>query len=397
MGQRILEGVEENYTIKELDMGYNLLGERKAGESPASSIGDMLLKNDTLRHLDISYNMIDSKAIFCIAGAFKFNNTLESIIVNGNPIGHAGQRYLMQAINRNSKFNNVEMKSVSADGMTTSPLFDPNTPEGNYTIDLTDIYDRAILQNLLDIDEKIVAEAPKDLELERGACFTEAKLGSAAWTVPESKDKYNSWELEESEKPLTFVFKLPSQEGGSTSLQAALVDMRPPIEQSALRRYGDILLERRELDDGDGQVELIKNLTKEYRFFAVQARELLLAFRDTDGLEKAASEFFWNLLDRHNRFLLLEPLPLENRRHVRKKLGELYDFSPLNPTGHYKLTLTNPFEKTLAKFLLNFNQQGNSLMEKGELADRSQNGNKSFLRNESLNQTNFKWDMGKIL
>lgn len=65
--------------------------------------------------------------------------------------------------------------------------------------------------------------------------------------------------------------------------------MRPIIEHSALKRYGEILLERRELDDGDGQVELIQNLTKEYRFFAIQARELLLGFRDTDALEKAAS------------------------------------------------------------------------------------------------------------
>lgn len=47
----------------------------------------MLLHNDSLKHIDISYNLIDSKAIFCIANAFKSNNTVESIIVNGNPIG----------------------------------------------------------------------------------------------------------------------------------------------------------------------------------------------------------------------------------------------------------------------------------------------------------------------
>lgn len=36
-------------------------------------------------------------------------------------------------------------------------------------------------------------------------------------------------------------------------------------------------------------------------------------------------------------------------------------------------------------------------MEAGELADRSQQGNKSFLRNESLNQSNFTWTPGKQL
>lgn len=113
MGARILEGLEDNVSLLEMDLAYNLLGEHKGGETPAAQIGIMLIRNDTLKHLDISYNMIDSKAIFCIANAFKSNNTLESIIVNGNPIGHAGQRYLMQAINRNNNFNNVEMKQVS--------------------------------------------------------------------------------------------------------------------------------------------------------------------------------------------------------------------------------------------------------------------------------------------
>lgn len=70
---------------------------------------------------------------------------------------------------------------------------------------------------------------------------------------------------------------------------------------------------------------------------------------------------------------------------MRKKLGELYDFSPPNPTGHYRLNLTNPYEKQLAKHLLDLNKKGNTFMEGGELADRSQQGNKSFMRNESLN------------
>ncbi len=158
----------------------------------------------------------------------------------------------MQAINRNANFNNVEMKQVSTaciNAPKEKSMFDPNTPEGAYSIDMESVYDRIILQNLLDIDEKLVGPGSEGEPGERGGCFIDAKLGTASWSLPETRDKYGNWELEESEKELTFTFKLP---GGSSASSSAGLDMRPTIEQSALQRYGEILMERRELDDGDG-------------------------------------------------------------------------------------------------------------------------------------------------
>ena len=49
-------------------------------------------------------------------------------------------------------------------------MFDPNSPEGIYRIDMESVYDRVILQNLLDIDQKVV-ESMNDEEIERGVCF----------------------------------------------------------------------------------------------------------------------------------------------------------------------------------------------------------------------------------
>lgn len=56
-----------------------------------------------------------------------------------------------------------------------------------------------------------MVQSLNDEEIERGVCFQEAKLGSAAWTVPSEKDKYNMWEIEESDKELTFMFKIPGK------------------------------------------------------------------------------------------------------------------------------------------------------------------------------------------
>ena len=58
-----------------------------------------------------------------------------------------------------------------------------------------DIYDKIILQNLLDIDDKVVTMSKKENigekdgdddeeDIERGACFVEAKLGGSTWKLP---------------------------------------------------------------------------------------------------------------------------------------------------------------------------------------------------------------------
>lgn len=47
-------------------------------------------------------------------------------------------------------------------------LFDPKNVEKEYALDLANIYDRVILFNLMDIDEKIFNNIPEGEEMQQG-------------------------------------------------------------------------------------------------------------------------------------------------------------------------------------------------------------------------------------
>ena len=58
-------------------------------------------------------------------------------------------------------------------------------------------------------------------------------------------------------------------------------------------------------------------------------------------------------------------------------LGESFLFTYFNPTGHYKLRLSNPADREVAMTLLMFNRKYKLFTEKGDVTDRSKMGNQS--------------------
>jgi hypothetical protein len=82
----------------------------------------------------------------------KFTASLKSLVVEGNPIGPVGLRFLIQAMNSNKhgKFT-INMKEISADKdlKSFSQVFDPSNPERPYSLNMGETYDHIILQNLL--------------------------------------------------------------------------------------------------------------------------------------------------------------------------------------------------------------------------------------------------------
>lgn len=78
----------------------------------------------------------------------KFTSSLKNIIVEGNPIGPTGMRFLIQAMNQNvnAQFT-VSMKEISADKdiKQYKNVFDQSNPETAYTLNLADTYDHIIL------------------------------------------------------------------------------------------------------------------------------------------------------------------------------------------------------------------------------------------------------------
>lgn len=62
---------------------------------PICKIAALLTTSKTLEYLDLSFNFIEQKSIFCISHGLKFTSSLKNIIVEGNPIGPVGVRFLL--------------------------------------------------------------------------------------------------------------------------------------------------------------------------------------------------------------------------------------------------------------------------------------------------------------
>ena len=58
-------------------------------------MSEVLSLSKTIEYVDLSYNFIEQKSIFCIAHGMKFTKSLKNINVEGNPIGAVGLRFLI--------------------------------------------------------------------------------------------------------------------------------------------------------------------------------------------------------------------------------------------------------------------------------------------------------------
>lgn len=98
------------------------------------------------------------------------------------------------------------------------------------------------------------------------------------------------------------------------------------------------------------------------------------------------------------RYDLLQELPTTDAKLIAmKQLGAAYTFNYYNPTGHYKLKLSNPIERDIALTLLMFNRKHKLLVTSGDVTDRSKMGNSSCFRNECLSGVAFIYDENFIL
>lgn len=77
---------------------------------------------------------------------------------------------------------------------------------------------------------------------------------------------------------------------------------------------------------------------------------------------------------------------------LEMKVGELFFFSPSNPTGHYKLELANPHQRIIAKKLIELSSEEKLFRREHELIDTSQKGDMDNWRNETLNGKPWDYD-----
>jgi hypothetical protein len=211
VGDKIIDGLCFAYSLREIHLNNNLLGvSYDDKQPPINRFAELLQTSKNLEYLDISFNMVDQKSIFCIAHGLKMTTSLQNLNVEGNPIGPAGMRFLIQSMSMNQETSfKVNMKEISADKDIKQyrNVFDNSSPEKEYTLNLAETYDQLILQNLLRISE--AASLSSEGKFDVKTCFFNVKLnGKATWNPPTSKDINGMFDPIEKSGILSFIFTI---------------------------------------------------------------------------------------------------------------------------------------------------------------------------------------------
>jgi len=210
--ENLILALKDNITVTKLNVGYNLFGVSTLGSSPAAiKFAEVFQENKVLEEVDLTSNFLDAKSAFCLAHGLRVNKSLKSFIVNGNPIGSAGIKFLLQSLNDNYQghVKNLKMKETDTIIPSKAPIFDMMNVEGPYELELSNIYERVILFHLLDVDEKICHNSPEEEQMKQGELFIDAKLAGSSWVPPQEKDADGKWDLGfEPTGKLTFRFSL---------------------------------------------------------------------------------------------------------------------------------------------------------------------------------------------
>jgi hypothetical protein len=142
----LLSSLSINSTITYLDLNSNGLGS-KAGEI----LGDALMENRTLKTLLVNNNNFTSTACISLCIGVVENMALQCLEMNENPIGLIGARMIMQISTALGTRISLSCKNCNTVTVDSSCWYDPSIPYGEFTLHLSQPFERAIAFHLLQI------------------------------------------------------------------------------------------------------------------------------------------------------------------------------------------------------------------------------------------------------
>ncbi len=153
-GKALAQCIRYNQAITDLDLSWNGIGQRVDDnrQPGAEDIGGAIAANTILQRLDLAHNRVEVPGAFVIADGMDRNKTLTKLVMDGNPIGHAGGRELLRTIRELGDLRDISLRDCNIQSRDTKLMdFDPSAPSGEYNLDLSNNYDRAIVAQLLKV------------------------------------------------------------------------------------------------------------------------------------------------------------------------------------------------------------------------------------------------------
>ncbi|TMW66098.1 hypothetical protein Poli38472_003863 [Pythium oligandrum] len=387
--QYLTKCMMENITLTSLDLSDNTLGNN--GNADAE-LGSCLASNKSLKYLNVSNNHIHGRSILVYVDGLQHNSVLETLVIRGNPIGTLGTEAILRAVSSGT----IARCEIDV-GECNVEILDPSQQTmlyggGVYNLSLAERGDAVLLKELLFLSWTNKVE------------ITEATLNGNPYTFNRRDEK-------------TYLNTVPSIGSMCVRVQPNYDRREDMIPLHGFNRIVR-LLERSfgECRDGDEAAKLfcIRTLAEEYAFTVDQANSLLALFTShTAQVEKASSaaalipqicsakgslclqdevydceamtipEEFFEDKDKDGKIdvcgdicmvIGLENLSDVEQAHVEMRVGKWISFNVANPTGRYRLNMSNHVDRRIMMRIMETNRLGKRLRQHYKLMDTSQHG-----------------------
>ena len=148
---RIALAVEFNSMLTHLELSRNAFGTGGADEA----LSEALRGHKWLKYLGLAHNGIRERGAVMLGDMLKENKALEMVVLDGNPIGIRGGRMILRALHCFGRFGWKRQVSITGCNYKFTDdsveIFDPQRPGGEYSLDLSEPYQRFVAWELVDL------------------------------------------------------------------------------------------------------------------------------------------------------------------------------------------------------------------------------------------------------
>jgi len=359
----VAKAIGTNDCLETLNLAWNGFSDRDGVH-----FGVSLHANSTLRTLDLSHNWLREQSACVIGYAMRTNTALSTLVLDNNPLGRDGARSLVSSmdyccthnIHHTITLNGCDLQCVHQE------LADIQDPTGHHIYELVNPYDRMTAHEVV---SKVHNASPN-------ASVKNARLNKRSITIPVD----GSW--------------TPPQ-AGHLEFDVHLWRTRPAVACSD-RTVGALV---QAVKDAVSAVNVAIAAAHTLFFRVDHILHILERCRSShaDDLRQVEvlGAMFHRIVDFENRGKLLSFLSDIQRSALKRNLGQLYYFTPSNPSGHWRLALHLSSERHIA---LTIQEIGNrERRDRQHLSDTSRTGNAENWRNERLDGAAFTYKGSKPL
>ena len=318
----LFEGMADNESLKTLQVGWNRVGQ-KGGEA----LGRMFFHNKTLERIDLQNCGIPGAACEAIADGIKENQSIQSILMQWNPLG-THLKLLVEALTTSPAKPLFNLENCMAKSQKASTV-DPRKMTQSYRFDLSNEKDRESLQPLIALGIKECGQNWRNEQLD-GKRFHFPEQGD--WPVPnEGIVEFDFVEMEAKEDA--------DGDGIPDTMDKANF-------RGFIRQLGRIL-------SSEGRIQLIMQATCSYSFDVNQVIEVVGTLPRSIEKQEALVHMFSRIEDRnrHMPMILLRCVKRHELVALQGRLGPEKVFDEHRPAGPYRLILSKHEDRRVLKKL----------------------------------------------